>query len=62
MSRFRLSPQAELDIELILAWTDQRFGEKPPLRSEALIVRAFWTWLTSRNGQVVSTDPRSPLL
>jgi toxin ParE1/3/4 len=41
MARYRLSPQAEQDIEAILAWTDARFGEKARLRYEALLTRAI---------------------
>ena len=41
MARYRLSPQAEQDIEAILAWTHEKFGEKARLRYEALLTRAI---------------------
>lgn len=41
MSRFRLSPQAEQDIEAILEWTHDEFGEKTRLRYEALLTQAI---------------------
>jgi toxin ParE1/3/4 len=41
MPRYRLSPQAELDIEAILAWTHENFGEKAQLRYEALLTQAI---------------------
>jgi toxin ParE1/3/4 len=41
MPRFRLSPLAERDIEAILAWTHEHFGERGRLRYEALLVRAI---------------------
>ncbi len=41
MPRFRLSPQAERDIEEILAWTHEEFGEKARRRYEALLARAI---------------------
>jgi toxin ParE1/3/4 len=41
MPRFRLSPQAERDIESILAWSQAEFGEKARLRYEALLLRAL---------------------
>lgn len=41
MPRFRLSPQAEEDIEAILAWSHKQFGEQVRLRYEELIVQAL---------------------
>lgn len=41
MAHFRLSPSAEQDLESILAWTDQEFGEQIRLRYEALLVQAI---------------------
>lgn len=41
MAAFRLSPQAERDIEAILAWTHAEFGPKARLRYEALLTRAI---------------------
>lgn len=41
MSRFRLSPAAERDIEAILAWTQRHFGEQVRLRYEELILQAM---------------------
>ncbi|RUL84611.1 type II toxin-antitoxin system RelE/ParE family toxin [Tautonia sociabilis] len=41
MAHYRLSPQAEQDIEAILAWTHEEFGEKARLRYEALLIRAI---------------------
>jgi toxin ParE1/3/4 len=41
MARYRLSPQAEQDIEAILVWTHEQFGEKARLRYEALPTRAI---------------------
>ena len=41
MRRYRISPQAEQDIETILAWTHEEFGEKARLRYEALLIRAI---------------------
>jgi toxin ParE1/3/4 len=41
MPRFRLSPQAEQDIEAILEWTQETFGERARLRYEALLTRAI---------------------
>jgi toxin ParE1/3/4 len=51
MVRFRLSPLAERDIEAILAWTHEHFGERGRLRYEALIVRTI---------QDVADDPMRP--
>ena len=36
-----ISPAAELDIDSILAWTEERFGEQGRLRYEALLIRAI---------------------
>ena len=41
MARFRLSPEAEHDIEAILTWTHGQFGEQVRLRYEELLVRAI---------------------
>jgi toxin ParE1/3/4 len=41
MAGYRLSPQAEQDIEAILAWTHERFGEKARIRYEALLTQAI---------------------
>ncbi|MBN2296064.1 MAG: type II toxin-antitoxin system RelE/ParE family toxin [Pirellulales bacterium] len=41
MSNYIISPAAEHDIESILAWTHQQFGESGRLRYEALLVRAI---------------------
>src|SRR5262245_41857680 len=40
MFPYRVSPQAEQDIEAILARTHEEFGEKARLRYEALLTRA----------------------
>lgn len=41
MRRYRISPQAEQDIEAILAWTHEEFGEKARVRYEALLTQAI---------------------
>jgi toxin ParE1/3/4 len=41
MAHYRLSPQAEQDIEAILEWTHEEFGEKIRRRYEALLPRAI---------------------
>ena len=41
MIRYRLTPQAEQDIEAILVWTHEEFGEKVRRRYEALLTRAI---------------------
>lgn len=41
MARFRLSPLVEQDIEAILAWSRQQFGEQVRLRYEELLVQAI---------------------
>ena len=41
MAQYRLSAQAEQDIEAILTWTHEGFGEKARLRSEALLTQAI---------------------
>ena len=41
MANYRLSPQAEQDIETILEWTHEEFGEKIRRRYEALLTRAI---------------------
>lgn len=41
MPQFRISPQAEQDIEAILAWTHEQFGDKARRRYEALLTRAI---------------------
>ncbi len=40
MQLYRLSPQAEQDIEAILEWTHSQFGKKARLRYEALLTQA----------------------
>ena len=39
MRRYILAPAAEQDIESILSWTHERFGERARLRYEALLIR-----------------------
>ncbi len=41
MTEYRLSPLAEQDIETILEWTHEEFGEKARIRYEALLTRAI---------------------
>lgn len=41
MFRYRLSPMAEQDVEALLAWMHEQFGEPVRLRYEALLVRAI---------------------
>ena len=41
MPEYRLSPLAEQDIETILEWTHEEFGEKARIRYEALLTRAI---------------------
>jgi toxin ParE1/3/4 len=41
MPRYILAPAAERDIEQILAWSHENFGERARLRYEALLVRAI---------------------
>lgn len=41
MPRYVLAPVAERDIEQILAWSHEQFGEQARLRYEALLVRAI---------------------
>lgn len=41
MFRYRLSPMAEQDVEGLLAWMHEQFGEPVRLRYEALLVRAI---------------------
>ena len=41
MARFTLSPAAEADIESVLAWTHDNFGENARLRYEALMAQAI---------------------
>ncbi|SIO46374.1 toxin ParE1/3/4 [Singulisphaera sp. GP187] len=41
MGSYRLSPLAEQDLEAILAWSHEHFGEQGRLRYEALLVRAI---------------------
>ena len=49
MDQFRLSSEAENDIEPILVWTNGQFGETVRLRYEELLVQALL---------VVAADPR----
>lgn len=51
MPRYRLSPLAQSDLGLILAWTHEHFGEQGRLRYEALIVRALLD---------IAEDPQRP--
>ncbi len=39
--RFRISERAERDIESILAWTHEHFGEHARLRYEALLAKSI---------------------
>ena len=55
MAQYRLSPQAEQDIEAILAWTDEEFGEKARFRYEALLIRAILD-VAENPGRVGSHD------
>ncbi|MCA9195418.1 MAG: type II toxin-antitoxin system RelE/ParE family toxin [Planctomycetales bacterium] len=41
MAKFVLSPSAEADIEGILAWTHEHFGEAARLRYEELLAQAI---------------------
>ena len=41
MPRYRLSPQAEQEIEAILRWTQHEFGAKARRRYKALLIRAI---------------------
>jgi plasmid stabilization system protein ParE len=41
MRPFVFAPAAQRDIESILTWTDERFGERARLRYEALLVQAI---------------------
>jgi toxin ParE1/3/4 len=41
MPCFRLSPEAEQDIEAILVWTHEKFGERVRRRYEELLVQAI---------------------
>jgi toxin ParE1/3/4 len=41
MPRCLIAPAAVEDIESILAWTHERFGERARLRYEALLIRAI---------------------
>lgn len=41
MCRFRLSPSAEKDVEAVLAWTYEQFGEQVCLRYEELLGQAI---------------------
>lgn len=51
MARFVLSPLAESDIEGILAWTYEHFGESVRLRYEESLVQAILD---------VAADPKRP--
>lgn len=42
MADFRLSDLAKADIVEILAWTQERFGQKARLRYERLLATALW--------------------
>jgi toxin ParE1/3/4 len=41
MTQFVIAPAAQRDIESVLAWTEEQFGEQGRLRYEALIVQAI---------------------
>ncbi|UUO06689.1 type II toxin-antitoxin system RelE/ParE family toxin [Blastopirellula sp. J2-11] len=41
MARYRISVIAEQDIEAILRWTQEQFGEQGRLRYEALLIEAI---------------------
>lgn len=41
MAQVRLSPEAQADIEAILAWTHEQFGEQGRLRYEELLAQAI---------------------
>lgn len=41
MRRYRISALAEQDLEAILAWSHEQFGEQERLRYEALLVQAI---------------------
>jgi toxin ParE1/3/4 len=41
MHRYRVSRPAAQDIETILAWTHEQFGEKARVRYEALLIRGI---------------------
>jgi toxin ParE1/3/4 len=51
MPLYILAPAAKNDMEQILAWTQEQFGERARLRYEALLVRAIWD---------VVEDPKQP--
>ncbi len=42
MPRFVIAPAAAADIESILGWSDEHFGESGRLRYEALLVQAIF--------------------
>jgi toxin ParE1/3/4 len=50
MSRFRVSSLAEADIEAILEWTHEHFGENARVRYEALLLRAILDIASGRSG------------
>ena len=41
MPRYILAPAAQRDVEQILAWSHEQFGERAHLRYEALLIRAI---------------------
>ena len=41
MAGYVISPAAQVDIETILAWTHEHFGERARMRYEALLMRAI---------------------
>ena len=41
MPQYRLAPRAALDIEAILEWTHEHFGERGRIRYEALLTKAI---------------------
>ncbi len=59
MTAYRLSPLAEQDIETILEWTHEEFGEKARIRFEALLTRAIMNVAEPPSVWVATTARRS---
>ena len=57
MPRYILAPAAQRDIEQILAWSQEQFGEQARLRYEALLVRAIWDVVEDPNRAGSHTRP-----
>ncbi len=53
MPGYRLSRFAERDIEILLEWSHEQFGEKARIRYEALVARAMMWRLTRRGREAV---------